>query len=138
MNLVGVSPSDRPDCYASLIAEIQDLRIRTGRPHWLVIDEAHHVLPSDWAPSSPELTAQLSNFLFITVHPGHVSPIALSNVNTVILVGHQPGAILREFADVIHVASPEPPARDLKPASWKMSRRTTASPTKRVDNESGT
>ena len=52
MNLVGVSPAERPECFASLVAEIQELRIRTGRPHWLVIDEAHHVLPTDWAPSS--------------------------------------------------------------------------------------
>jgi len=114
VNLVGVSPSDRPDCYASLVAEIQDLRIRTGRPHWLVIDEAHHVLPADWAPSSPQLTAQLSNVLLITVHPGHVSPIALGTVNSVILVGSEPGAILREFADAIHIAIPEPPPHDLE------------------------
>ena len=84
VNLVGVSPSERPERFASLIAEIQELRIRTGRPHWLVVDEAHHVLPTDWAPSSPELAEQLSNVLLITVHPGHVSPAALSKINTVI------------------------------------------------------
>ncbi len=113
VNLVAVSPADRPQCFASLIAEIQELQIRTGRPHWLAIDEAHHVLPTDWAPSSGELTKQLSNVLLITVHPGHVSPAVLAIINTAIIVGRDPQAILREFAQVINVASPEASARDL-------------------------
>jgi HAD superfamily hydrolase (TIGR01484 family) len=113
VNLVALSPSERPDCFASLIAEIQELRIRTGRPHWLMIDEAHHVLPSDWAPSSPELAHQLSNVLFITVHPGHVSPAALGKANTAIVVGREPKALLDEFAKTIDAPSPDAPARDL-------------------------
>jgi len=115
VNLVAVSASDRPDCFASLIAEIQELRIRTGRPHWLVIDEAHHVLPSDWAPSSPELAHQLGNLLMITVHPGHVSAAALSKINTAIVVGREPQTALAEIADAIHVASPDLPPGDLPP-----------------------
>jgi HAD superfamily hydrolase (TIGR01484 family) len=115
VNLVGVSPSDRPECFASLIAEIQELRIRTGRPHWLVIDEAHHVIPADWAPSSPELTGQLSNVVFITVHPGHVSPAALSKVNTMIVVGREPKRLLDEFAKTINVPAPDAPSQDLDP-----------------------
>ncbi|HLK17513.1 MAG TPA: HAD-IIB family hydrolase [Bryobacteraceae bacterium] len=112
-NLIGVSPSDRPQCFSSLIAEIQELRIRTGRPHWLVVDEAHHVFPSDWAPSSPELAKQLSNMLLITVHPGHVSPAALSKINTVIIVGRDPGSFLREFSQTIETDAPEGALRDL-------------------------
>ena len=83
VNMVGVSAGDRPSCFASLIADIQEIRIRTGRPHWLMVDEAHHVLPSAWAPSSPELTGHLSNLVLITVHPGHVSPVALDKITTV-------------------------------------------------------
>ena len=90
VNLVGVAASDRADCFASFIAEVQELRIRTGRPHWLVIDEAHHVLPSTWAPASTELIDQLGNTLLITVHPEHVSPAALAKIDTVIVVGREP------------------------------------------------
>jgi hydroxymethylpyrimidine pyrophosphatase-like HAD family hydrolase/energy-coupling factor transporter ATP-binding protein EcfA2 len=113
VNLVAVSTGDRPDCFAAIVAELQELRIRTGRPHWLVIDEAHHVLPTDWAPSSPELTKQLSNLLLITVHPGHVSPAALNKINTAIVVGREPKSVLDEFARTIHVESPPAPVRDL-------------------------
>jgi len=113
VNLIALSPSERPECFASVVAEIQELRIRTGRPHWLVIDEAHHVLPTDWAPSSPELTEQLSNIVLITVHPGHVSPAALSKINTVIVVGREAKATLEEFGKTVDVASPEVPSRNL-------------------------
>jgi hypothetical protein len=54
-------PADRPDFFASLIAQVQELRIRTGRPHWLIIDEVFHVLPS---------------VVMITVYPRQVSPAA--------------------------------------------------------------
>ncbi|MCU1260925.1 MAG: phosphoglycolate phosphatase [Bryobacterales bacterium] len=114
VNLVGVTATDQPECFASMITEIQQLRIRTGRPHWLVIDEAHHVLPSDWAPSSAELAGQLSNVMLVTVHPGHVSPIALSRINTVIVVGRETGTLLQEFAEAAGLTVPEVPGHDLE------------------------
>ena len=42
-----------------------------------------------------------SNLLLITVHPGHVSPLVLSQINTVIVLGRDPGSFLREFAQTI-------------------------------------
>jgi hypothetical protein len=47
------------------------------------------------------------------VHPGHVSPQALSKINTVIVVGRDPGNFLREFAQTVDVAPAEGPMRDL-------------------------
>lgn len=114
VNMVGVSIADRPNCFASLVTDIQELRTETGRPHWLVIDEAHHVLSGEWNLPSTEQAAKLSNVIFITVHPGHVSPVALNQVNTVIVVGHEPGAILQEFADASGLAVPEVSGQDLQ------------------------
>lgn len=44
INLLGVTLSDRPWFFMTLFARIRDLRARTGRPHWLIVDEAHHGL----------------------------------------------------------------------------------------------
>jgi AAA domain len=115
VNLAAVPQADRPGYFASLIAKIKGLRIRTGRPHWLVLDEAHHMLPSHWAPSSPELVNQLSNLVLITVHPGLVSPAALEKIDIVIVVGRDPKAMLDEFADTVRVAAPETPPVDVEP-----------------------
>ena len=50
VNLLGVSLDDRPSFLAGLLPHIQHLRNRTGRPHWLIVDEAHHLLPTSWSP----------------------------------------------------------------------------------------
>jgi HAD superfamily hydrolase (TIGR01484 family) len=118
VNLLSVAGADRPEFFASLIAEIQELRLRTGRPHWLIIDEAHHVLPSNWAPSSPELARQLSNTILITVHPDHVSPAALAGVNIVVVLGSDPQIMLDEFAKAIEKEPPKLPAEDLSGDAW--------------------
>jgi len=52
------------------------------------------VLLSNWTPSSPKLARQLSSTVLITVHPGHVSPAALSRVTIVVLVGGEPQVML--------------------------------------------
>ena len=36
---------ERPAFFAELLPQVGALRARTGRPHWLLIDEAHHLLP---------------------------------------------------------------------------------------------
>ncbi|MBV9301460.1 MAG: HAD-IIB family hydrolase [Acidobacteriaceae bacterium] len=113
INLVAVSAADRPDCFSSVMTTLQELCVRTGRPHWLVIDEAHHVLPSEWAPASSELAGELSSFMLITVHPGHVSSLALKKVDTVIVVGREPAKTLAEFAMKAEKEVPRAPERDL-------------------------
>jgi hypothetical protein len=45
VNLTGVALNERPAFFAMLLPRIQELRATTGRPHWIVIDESHHVLP---------------------------------------------------------------------------------------------
>ena len=41
INLVAVPVNDRPAFFATLLPRLQELRARRGRPHWIVIDEAH-------------------------------------------------------------------------------------------------
>src|SRR5262249_11153616 len=42
VNLIGVPLADRPPFFLELLPRLQEMRARTGRPHWLVVDEAHH------------------------------------------------------------------------------------------------
>jgi hypothetical protein len=70
------------------------MRIRTGRPHWLVVDEAHHLLPGHWG-HTPQ---RLSECVFVTVHPDRLAPSVLAAIDIVIAVGASPSRTLREFA----------------------------------------
>jgi hypothetical protein len=48
VNLLGIDIADRPRFLSELLPALSRLRVETARPHWLVIDEAHHLLPSLW------------------------------------------------------------------------------------------
>jgi len=43
INTQSLAVSDRPAFFAKLLPKIAELRGRTGRPHWLLVDEAHHL-----------------------------------------------------------------------------------------------
>jgi hypothetical protein len=85
------------------------LRLETGRPHWIVIDEAHHLLPSTWASASVALPQELAGLLLITVHPNQVAPMILTSVNVVIAVGESPQQTLRTFSQAIEQSPPQVP-----------------------------
>jgi hypothetical protein len=96
INLLGVPVADRPNYFVGLLPRLQELRARTGRPHWIVIDEAHHLLPSELDSASLSIPASLGSFALITVHPKSVSRVLLEAVNHVIAIGPEPGAVIQE------------------------------------------
>jgi hypothetical protein len=79
---------------------LQALRIRFGRPHWVVVDEAHHMLHADWAPAAQSLPRQPGGMLYITVHPESMAPPALESVGVVLAVGESPERTLAAFCRV--------------------------------------
>lgn len=98
INLLGIPLGDRPDFLAQLMPNVQALRVRSGRPHWLVLDEAHHMLPGAGGPADGALPRRLGETLLLTVHPEHVSPEMLSTVDVVIAIGHSPQSTLEKYA----------------------------------------
>jgi hydroxymethylpyrimidine pyrophosphatase-like HAD family hydrolase len=98
INLVGLPLADRPTFFLSFLPRLQSLRARTGKPHWLFVDEAHHLLPAAWQPSQLALPERLDNVVLISVHPDLIAPRALAGIHTVITIGADPAAQLRQFA----------------------------------------
>jgi len=96
VNLLGVPLTDRPAYFVSLLPRLQELRAQTGRPHWLVVDEAHHLLPAEWDSMSLSVPKDLGNFVLITVHPERLAPVLRNDVNVVIAIGPDPAQIVRE------------------------------------------
>src|SRR5262249_37579161 len=107
VGLVGVPLGERPPFFQTFLTRLLELRARTGRPHWLVVDEAHHLLPAAWEPTRATLPAELHSVLYITVDPATVAPAVLQTVGTVAAVGGEPGRTLRSFA---RAAGAVPPA----------------------------
>jgi phosphoglycolate phosphatase (TIGR01487 family) len=109
ITLIGLQPLDRPTYLARLMPLLLDLRLRTGRPHWIVIDEAHHMLPAKWSPATLAFPQNMQGLLQITVHPEHVSPAALAAVNTLVAFGESPYATVESFCRTIQHPLPSLP-----------------------------
>jgi HAD superfamily hydrolase (TIGR01484 family) len=108
INLVGLKLNDRPGFFMSLFAQIRDLRAKTGRPHWLVVDEAHHMMPVHWQPTQTALPQRLNGVLMISVTPSLIAEAALRGFDTLIVLGEKPREMLREFADANRIAVEAP------------------------------
>jgi hydroxymethylpyrimidine pyrophosphatase-like HAD family hydrolase len=98
VNLLGIKLADRPAYFGQLFPGLAGLRARTGRPHWIVLDEAHHLLPRDWGHLKNALPRKPGEVILVTVHPDHLPRAVLSMVDVVIAVGPSPDATLRNFA----------------------------------------
>lgn len=98
INLLGLPVEDRPFFLGQLIPGLQALRARTGRPHWIVLDEAHHMLPQAWGHVSSTFPYKLGETILVTVHPEHVAPAVLAPIDVVFAIGPAPEQTLRGFA----------------------------------------
>jgi HAD superfamily hydrolase (TIGR01484 family) len=105
-NLLGVAVQQRPECFAQLLAAVVEFRTRTGRPHWIVVDEAHHVLPAAWQPAADTGAVPSRGMIYVTVHPGNVAPSVLKTIDTLLVVGDRP---LDRVLELCRAAALPPP-----------------------------
>jgi hypothetical protein len=107
INLLGVKVNDRPWFFLSLFARIRELRARTGRPHWLIVDEAHQAMPENWRPTDQTLPEHLDGVLAVSVSPKLVAPSVLRALDNIVVLGDRPREMLREFTDANRIAPVE-------------------------------
>jgi hydroxymethylpyrimidine pyrophosphatase-like HAD family hydrolase len=115
VNLLDIALEHRPAFFNEVFPALLELRSRTGRPHWLVIDETHHLLPASWAPSPVTLPHELQGLALITVHPNHVAPVILGEVDLLLTIGEAPDQTIRGFSEAIGESVPAVPAIKLQP-----------------------
>jgi hydroxymethylpyrimidine pyrophosphatase-like HAD family hydrolase/energy-coupling factor transporter ATP-binding protein EcfA2 len=100
INLLGVKAADRPAFFQAMLARLQELRSKTGRPHWIILDEAHHLLPAALDSATMTIPQDLGSFVLVTVHPDHVSPAILRSVNGIVAVGPEPRGVIKQFNSI--------------------------------------
>jgi len=96
VNLVGLPLEDRPAFFLELLPQLQEKRRHSGRPHRILVDEAHHLLPTTWkaTPGSQDL----HGMLFVTVHPDRLAPQVLDAIALAVALGHEPVSTLQSVA----------------------------------------
>ena len=106
VSLLSLSGEDRPRYLAGLLPRLEQLRVATGRPRWLLLDEAHHMLPASWGPVDEAVPRAFAGLVMITLRPRHIARAALELVDTVCAVGDTPSATIREFCNRVGIAVP--------------------------------
>jgi hypothetical protein len=121
VNLLAVRVEDRPEFAVELMPEIARLRSKTARPHWLIIDEAHHLLPNKRADMKVLISAEMPGTILITVDPGALAAEALKLVTAVIAIGPDANEIVTTVAKAAGVAGPKAtkPLKDEQVLFWR-------------------
>lgn len=108
VNLLGVPGWERQNWFRELLGELHSLHASQGRPHWLVVDEAHHVLYEP-VPFADVLRARpFDSAVLVTVGPDELAANVLADITHVIALGpdqesaiasiaHQRGIQLPDF-----------------------------------------
>jgi hypothetical protein len=107
VNLLGVPLADRPAWFETLLLRLLELRGQVGRPHWIVVDEAHHVAPAERRPTELALPTALTNVALITLDPREVARPLLAACDRVFAFGADPRGTVAAFAEARGWAPPD-------------------------------
>ena len=122
VNLVGLPLQDRPSFFFELLPQLQERRNRTGRPHRVLVDETHHLLPTKWRATVASMR-DLKGMLFVTVHPDQLSPHVLDTVDIAVALGERPSSTLQAVANHKGLSLPPISHAELKPGEavlWRV------------------
>ncbi|MBX3300624.1 MAG: HAD family hydrolase [Nitrospira sp.] len=106
VNLVGLPLQDRPAFFLALLPALQERRAKLGRPHWILVDEAHHLLPREWQPVQAVMAQDLTGMVYVTVHPDHVAKPVLQTVDVAVCLGEDPADAIGRFCQVLNLPEP--------------------------------
>lgn len=114
VNLLGVQLKDRPAYFAKLMLELSQLRAQTCRPHWIIVDETHHLLPTERDVEAAQFPETPAGCLYITVEPGHIAPKILQKVDLILAIGEAPEKTIGKFSEMLKEAAPPMPSTHLQ------------------------
>jgi hypothetical protein len=101
VNMIGVALTERPAFFEQLLPRLQELRAKTGRPHWILVDESHHVVPFSWEAVGVTVPQRLYSLMLITLEPDRLSPAVLADIDLLIAVGEDPSSTLKIFSETL-------------------------------------
>jgi hydroxymethylpyrimidine pyrophosphatase-like HAD family hydrolase len=110
VNLLGIPLADRPPFFAQLLPALHAMRARTGRPHWIVVDEAHHLWPASWGLVPATVPHRLGETLLVTVDPGELARPLLPLMDVAVAVGPRAAETLAAVARGLGATAPALPA----------------------------
>lgn len=96
--ILAVPLDDRPRFFNTLLSALSQIRKEVGHPHWIIADEAHHMLPAPAAPSFYAIPDDFKNFMFITVSNKGMNEAILNKITLLISTGDDAANALQQFS----------------------------------------
>lgn len=112
VNLLGTSADHRPAYFDGLLPALLECRARTGRPHWIAIDEAQYVLPASWAPMLHTAPEQLQGMILISAYPERIASQVLASIDLVVIAGQTAQDSARKLSEALGQPPPVVPEPD--------------------------
>lgn len=106
INTMALNMDDRCRLFADLVPAIRALREKSGRPHWLLIDEAHYALPSPRKTRQPTSLAG-AGAIIVTLDPASIDPLVLRETNVMIAMGSMAPQLLASYAHSLGIPPPQ-------------------------------
>lgn len=107
VSLFAIEKPDRPAYFDKLYRGLSELRSRTGRPHWIIVDEAHYAAPKGWQAVEQWSEAELRGLIFITAYHDRFSETLLKQVDWIVSIADQPENAIRECCEILNVPPPK-------------------------------
>jgi hypothetical protein len=76
LNLIAMTRAEKVAYATTVLGVVAAVRSTSGLPHWLILDEAHHVLPADGSPGAELLRAGPESLCMITLTVEDLAPEA--------------------------------------------------------------
>jgi hypothetical protein len=109
INMLAVPFENRPALLSDFISAIANLRAKIGRPHWILMDEAHHLAPAERDVSATASLGSLPPVILVTVDPATLAVDALRRVDDIFAVGDKAAEAIAAFAHTLSIPTPEFP-----------------------------
>jgi HAD superfamily hydrolase (TIGR01484 family) len=107
INLLGVKLADRSAYFAGLMTRLKGLWRESRRPHWVVVDETHHVLPADDGTAPSPLSNDGPSLMMITVDPKRLDHRTLRLIDNLVVVGDAAKETIINFCQLAKLEAPD-------------------------------
>ncbi|MEX6508401.1 HAD-IIB family hydrolase [Jiella sp. M17.18] len=97
---------ERRSLSAVMLTQIARLRARTGRPHWLVVDEAHETFPAGAEGERAAAMEGSAGTILVTAYPHALAHDALRRLGSVIVLGQDVKDTLGAVAEALGAPLP--------------------------------
>jgi len=97
INALALGLAERERLFGEMLPAVAELKARTGRPQWIIVDEAHHVLPATAEHMNGALKG-LPATIFITISPSLIAESALFELDGALVFGRSAPQVVATIA----------------------------------------